>query len=117
MKDPASWITDDWHGGVEGHRRDRAEKGYSRADLINFDTHLAWVIASGARELAEITHGYPANLAGGADEWHAILNKIADGFEGWLHYEADNSGKYSEVSAALNESLDLFKQYFMALWD
>lgn len=52
-------------------------RGYSDADLWNFDWYLQKILSSGLRDLAKTTHSYPTDLAG-IEDWQRELNNIAD---------------------------------------
>lgn len=95
--------------------KQRATRGFSYRDLWSFDAYLARVISQGCRELAIVEHGHPCGIT--YEEWIAILNKIADGFEAYeeiLDFKADD---IELRKAQYDEAMKLFVQYFEHLWD
>ena len=96
-------------------RKTRGKKGYCTRDTFGFDTYLAGVIAGGVKELRDRQFGVPSNIE--EEEWNTILDKIALGF---AKYAVDSDGGMHfgyEKEPEFIEAMQLFQEYFPALWD
>ena len=89
----------------------RAERGFSTEDTYSFDVYLAKVIAGGVRELLERNMSHPEAV--GPDEWNAILEKIATGYEAY----ARQCFKFVELPPEFREAQELLTKWWCALWD
>lgn len=131
IKDPSAW-TDEakgW-GGMEAVRRERGEQGFSKADWINFDTYIAWVIHNAVVKMKSDGHtmfSYPGEPE---DTWEARTNEEYDvmikGFGQWAKHDElgtmeispDEYMKlYRQYVSDLDAALDIFKKRFKSLWD
>ena len=92
----------------------RGKKGYAYYDLWSFDWYLSGVIGKGLKELAEKHTGYPPDLTD--EEWTNILNSMADGFLNYYEKEFNTHCEEADYEK-LKVSLELFKTYFLGLWD
>ncbi len=103
----------------------RGRKGYAKTDLWSFDLYLCKIIGYGLIDLSNNLSGYPSELES-TGEWKSILNKMASGFLGYVQeeeYFSENETfrefetRKKKAEIKLNESLALFKRYFINLWD
>lgn len=122
MKDPSAW-TDDADGweGMETVRRERGEQGFSKADWINFDTYIAWVIAGAVQKMKDEGHtlfNYPGEPSA---NWEALTNAEYDimikGFGRWAEGWWETTDNEIQAMRELEEALEIFKNRFMSLWD
>jgi hypothetical protein len=88
--------------------------GFPREDAWGLDTATAKFLAPRLMYLAEHHDGYPHQFDGedGDELWTAILAKMADGFE---RIASDRLEIYD--NGYEGECLDLFREFFYALWD
>ena len=130
MKDPSKWVetSDGWD--TETHYRERQEQGFSKADWINFDTYIAWVIAQAVQKMKDEGHtmfSYPDEPA---ENWEHLTRGEYDvmikGFGQWAeHDKLDlmeiSTEEYLELSRQhvndLEDALEIFKKRFKSLWD
>ena len=102
----------------------RLRHGFAREDTWALDTAFAKWITPRLKWFAENHVGYPGGLApeatwGGYDDathdlWTGILFKMADGFE---RMASENLDCYAGEFSYEDECLDLFREFFYALWD
>lgn len=112
----------------------RGKRGWGDRDTWSFDWYLSDVISQGVRHLEKHHYGHPCDLSD--ENWKKILNKIATTFE--------TSGKIADMDIILTtnkkqynklisagckgvytpeqtkeyyKGFDLFKKYFLSLWD
>ena len=117
------------------YAKQRIQRGYSDADLWNFDMYLQRVLSGGLRDLAKINSGYPGTYP--SDEaWEQDLNDIADLVERFnpddifddyranmkLHITNGEFIKYyhkaaDEADEAKSIVFDWLKIHFDQLWD
>ncbi len=82
-------------------------------DVWSLDHTLSLIIAPALKMLKDQQHGYPGDLE--PEQWDEILDKMIFSFnlmslEGW-------PSSFREEVEKVQEGLDLFAKYFMALWD
>ena len=119
----------------------RGRKGYSEKDTWDFHSYLSEIIPSAIRQYREKGTGCPSGLwdkEAKNDEchrWHEVLEEIAQGFEaaeeinnsfgcrykkelkdGAFTYEYDKK-RAKLLTEKYNRGMDLFKKYFLNLWD
>ena len=95
----------------------RVRHGFPMEDCWSLDDATARFLAPRLRYLAEHTSGYPSEFDGedGDELWSAILFKMADGFE---RMTAPNWDAFSKDEFDYTEEcLDLFREFFVNLWD
>jgi len=105
----------------------RGFRGYGDNDTWDFDNYLCDVITSGLRELKKYQTGVPTEIyikyddTHAQEEWHKILDKIIEGFDcakllinDYCELEHEERMRAEIIR---NEGFDLFKEYFMNLWD
>ena len=102
---------------------DRSRRGYADRDMWSFDDYLARVIASGLDYMIQHSHGYPAHIED-YEEWLDILYTMKYGFEQYsTRWDRDFTDIQNDIEADrkmwkdLENSLELFKEHFMSLWD
>jgi hypothetical protein len=122
----------------------RRLRGFDDSELWSLDVEIMKFAAPRIRRLQEVAHGFPASLQGdfekflelpeeaqqtindlAAQEWHAILGKMARAMElyiehGDLFLSEDEEGNYVQdpkLEAEFKEGWALFQEYFFALWD
>lgn len=94
----------------------RGRRGWHDEDLWEFDHHLAKVIATGFRALADRTHGWPQGEAFPEfEDYQRFLRQIADDLDAWrtddFSIMADDN--YRAAQAALHRLADHWGTY----WD
>jgi hypothetical protein len=104
----------------------RGRRGWADEDTWDFDNYLAQVIAEGITHLKSYQHILPTYKPGLESEqdaqkrWNDILNQIVVAFKyAKLYTEAEISPKEWEEKYKVDydKGMDLFKEYFFALWD
>jgi len=114
----------------------RGRRGYSDEDLWGFNDYLCKIIPPALRHLKNGT-GCPGDLWDGkakndeCHKWDEILEEMAQGFEAteeignpkmmWVEKDKWEQEvdvlKYKQLNKKYNRGMDLFKKYFMNLWD
>lgn len=121
----------------------RFNHGYSDADVYNMSDYLTEILPKMLIRLKEDTHGFPGSLVDNpekdhtdeewksfSDKWDVILDKMIVGFEAAYRYQnlsdyyCDENGlvdNYKELmdkdKIIFEEGMNLFKEFFFALWD
>jgi len=90
----------------------RITHGYNYEDCWNLDHAAAKWLLPRLRHMRKNHYGYPGMITN--EEWEEILDKMILAFE--LIIEDDSWGD-TEKENAIDEGLDLFREYFRALWD
>lgn len=97
-------------------------RGYADYEVWAFNTVLAEFAIPRLKRLKLIQHGIPASIWSegkpekqAIKEWHGILDKMIKAFE-LIAYDDDWEFD-GEKGRQVNEGLDLFREYFFALWD
>lgn len=124
IKDPSAWTdeADGW-GGMEAVRRERGEQGFSKADWINFDTYIAWVIHNAVVKMKSDGHTMFMFEGEPDSEWERLTNEEYDvmikGFGTWAEGKFELNGREAQERAVadLDAALDIFKKRFKSLWD
>ena len=129
-----NWITDlKWK---VPNCLERAYYGIGHADVWNFDYYLSTVIIRGLKQLKKYNHGCPTNIYDkyknqiglsqkeidrlAHNEWLLVLSIMIEGFESAEKIICPsklNIKKYKELEIKLNKGMDLFKKYYLSLWD
>jgi len=89
----------------------------------SLDHYLAKQIAEGTKKLLLWDNGHPVRLGQGEEgqeKWREILKKLNKAF--WTYYKCKYEWKPEEEEAFLksdewNEAWELFKEYYVDLWD
>ena len=95
--------------------KQREERGFDDTELWDLFHHLAEYIAPRLKAFRDNEKfGYPGSLSSG-EEWKEILSKMIFAFETIIE---DNLWYMNEdINKKVNEGLDLFRQYYLGLWD
>lgn len=88
----------------------RRTRGFDDRELWSLDCTISRFIAPRLRALAKMSHGHPSDMT--ADQWVAMLNRMADSFELTSEYHVTG-----EPEDEAFECLGLFRDYFFYLWD
>lgn len=124
MDDPSKWVekADGWD--TARHYAERQRNGFSKADWINFDTYIAWVISSAVQKMKDDGHTcfyYPDEPS---DKWEGLTKAEYDvmilGFGDYAKYRDDtdlDSSRVKEIEDNLEAALEVFKKRFKSLWD
>lgn len=129
--DPSAWVdeADGW-AGMDEVRRQRGEQGFSKADWINFDTYIAWVIHNAVVKMK--VDGNTAFYYSDAheDEWEALTHAEYDvmikGFGQWVNHgdldlmdipTEEYKKRFRQYEDDLDAALTIFKKRFKSLWD
>ena len=97
-------------------------------EVWNLDYTISEWIVPRLKLFKERKHSYPCNLT--SEEWDVILDKIILAFElggqdpldlyddiFWKDMNKYNKKVEEDYIAKINEGLDLFKEYYLDLWD
>lgn len=123
MDDPSKWVeeTDTWD--TDKHYEERKRQGFSKADWINFDSYIAWVIAGAVEKMRDEGHTmfyYPGEPQ---ENWEALTRGeyevMIKGFGQWAENRLDFMDREQEeqISRDLEDALEIFKSRFQSLWD
>ena len=105
----------------EGHLKQLKERGFSDDETWCLFAVIAEFVLPRLKRLKEINAGYPGGLT--EKKWQTILSKMIFAFE-WAIVEAEMTEDYMNLSEKerkanwkkYEEGMDLFAEYFMALW-
>lgn len=102
------------------YKKQRLERGFDNSETWSLDSTIARFIEPRLRVFKEIHGGYPGNLT--EEKWDEILDKMIKAFE-YINNEdlgIDESkhglDRYKDREQTIKEGLDLFREYFFALW-
>jgi len=117
----------------------RLKRGYTDEDVWSFDAYLNKIIPSAVRQIAKGPNGCPGtfwdkkNKNDECYKWKVVLEEIAQGFEAaesisnfkYINLVKKEEGYIQEVdkkklkmlTKKYDRGMDLFKKYYMALWD
>lgn len=99
------------------HRRERAQRGFSRYDVWNLDGYLAQVIADSLRELRTHGHGYPGTFPN-QEAWNRVLEEIERPLRVWAETQLDmDADEMERWVSRCREALRLLSENFFWLWD
>lgn len=95
-------------------QKQRDERGFDDTELWNLFHHLAEHIAPRIKAFKDMNKmGNPMGCS--SEEWDETLNKIVHAFEKIAEdcmWDLDK-----EENQKVNEGLDLFRQWYLGLWD
>lgn len=94
------------------YRRIQKETGVSPDETWSLDYTVACFVLPRLRAFREIACGYPDAL-GSMEEWQGILGRMVDAFE--LIAE-DRTAYGDDERRRIEDGLDLFREWFHALW-
>jgi len=95
------------------HQKHLEEYGWDETETWNLDNSITMFILPRLKHFSENVCGNPSTIT--LDEWKVALNKMVLGFE--LYSHEDNYFDEPDKLKIINEGLDLFRKYFMYLWD
>lgn len=117
----------------------RGRRGYSDSDWYSFHSYLTDIIISNIRKLKDNASGCPGDLwdksakNNETHKWKEILEEIAQGFEAAKFLDGYGYHKWIDVKGGkklvideesmenayvkMQRGLELFKQYYINLWD
>lgn len=90
----------------------RLTRGWDDSDTFSLDHSLAKVIVPRLKRFRQVTIGSPGDLT--MEEWQAMLDKMIAAFEFAASEERWSAGP--EEFEKHNEGLELFAQWYWALW-
>lgn len=127
MTEPTYWLADpskEKKINVRRLRKERADRGWSEYDFWNFHSYHSWMMMS-VLERFKTGMGYPMGLT--EEEWQGILDEMIDGFRASLDltdmvtYDPKIHKSYKEweepLRAKYERGMDLFRKYYLTLWD
>jgi len=94
------------------YRRIQKETGVSPDETWSLDYTVACFVLPRLKAFMEIACGYPGDL-GSMEEWQGILGRMVDAFE--LIAE-DRTAHGDDERRRIEDGLDLFREWFHALW-
>lgn len=103
------------------HFFQRAIRGYADSDTWGLWYYTSEWMPKALRDMKEMANGHPASLPdeSGMEDWKAILEKMARGFEAAIEMDeiSFNSEEYKKLEKEFDEGMDLFKKWYRNLWD
>lgn len=129
MEDPSKWVEKEDRWDTNEHYDQRKIRGFSDADWINFDTYIAWVIASAVEKMKSDGHTMFSFPDQPDSEWERLTHEEYDvmikGFGQWAEGEESiidlEMDEFRNIHAQrirdLDNALDIFKKRFKSLWD
>lgn len=99
----------------EDFKKQRLEQGFDESETWSLDSTIAKFILPRLKCFYNDgdIFGYPGNLT--SKEWSEILYKMVKGFD--LIVNVDAAKRTEEEVKAVEEGLDLFREYFFDLWN
>jgi hypothetical protein len=91
-------------------KKQRKKRGFDDTELWNLNTTIATFILPRLKAFRKGSHGYPYALKN-VEAWNKILDQMIEGFE---QYVQDDINKIDYEKT--NKALDLFSEWFNALW-
>lgn len=104
----------------EEYKKQRLERGFDNSETWSLDSTIARFIEPRLKVFKETHGGYPSSLT--EEKWDEILDKMIKAFEYInnedLGIDKNEYGpkKYEKREQIIKEGLDLFREYFFALW-
>ena len=97
---------------AEQYRKYKKRHGFSPDELWNLDMTIVEFTLPRLKEFAKMTGGYPVEFTD-RNDWYTILGKMIKAFE---LYSEDRFTYNTDEREKIKEGLDLFREYFSALW-
>jgi hypothetical protein len=105
----------------ESQLKQLKERGFSDTETWSLFTVIAEFVLPRLERFKEIKGGYPSDLT--ERKWNIILNKMIFAFE-WAIMDGEMTKEYMDLSdkerkanwKKYDEGMDLFAEWFMALW-
>lgn len=121
MDDPSKWVETAEGWDTDKHYEERKANGFSKADWINFDTYIAWVIHSAVIKMRDEGHTMFSFPGEPEANWEALTRGeyqvMIDGFGDYAAMDELNDPDYKDIYRRLDEALEIFKKRFKSLWD
>jgi len=100
----------------------RVFRGYDDTVVWSIDWHLCEYMPKWLCTLKENKQGYPADFYenGGEEAWNKVLDDMIAGFEAGfkiLNEPPIDKDEYQALTDRWSSGMELFKEYFFALWD
>lgn len=95
------------------HAYQRAVRGYDDSAKWSLYFYIAELAVPVLKDMIENSVGYPEEV-GSQKKWAAILKKMV------IAFELSTTNKYLHTPKEIkqiNDGLDLFRKYFLYLWD
>lgn len=93
------------------HATQKVLRGFTDEDMWNLDVTFAKFALPRLKRYAEAGQTHPCDLS--ETEWDIVLSRMIDSFE---HIAGEDYMGGDVVPEYVQEGLDLFARYFMALW-
>lgn len=102
----------------------RGQRGYSDSDLWDAHSHISVLIARMMEDLSKKHSGHPMGLTN--KKWEKILKDIAGGFmaseelsdlTNMLSNRKREEARRKRLNKKFDKAIDLFREYFLNLWD
>ena len=103
---------------IVDHEKQRVERGFSKWDWWNFNTHLTEMIIDGLKMFRHEGMSHPANLT--LEQWNADLDFMIEWF---IKYKQDDiyilgdTEKSKENAENWSKAKEMFARHFDDLWD
>ena len=99
----------------EDFKKQRLEQGFDESETWSLDSTIAKFILPRLKYFYNDgdIFSYPGNLT--SKEWSAIVSKMVKAFDLIVHVDVAN--RTEEDVKAVEEGLDLFREYFFDLWN
>lgn len=130
MTEPTYWLADpskEKRVNVRRLRKERADRGWSEYDFWNFHGYHSWMMIS-VLERFKTGMGYPVDdRVKSMEDWIEVLDEMIEGFKASLDlidmvsYDRKIHKSYKEweepLRAKYERGMDLFRIYYLTLWD
>ena len=97
------------------HWWQRLTRGFDDSETWSLDQTLATYIVPRMKRFRDVTISFPADHDS-LEHWVETLDQIIEGFE-LIADDPTTFDRTPEQNAKIEQSLDLFRQYFFHLWD
>lgn len=102
----------------ETYKQQRLERGFDDSELWSLDCTIAEFIAprlKAFKEAAAEIGDHPVSIT--SEKWQEILNQMIEGFELYPNHFNWSSEDSNENWKKVYKALELFKNWFMNLWN
>ena len=106
-------LTDSYDDREKDFKKQRIERGFDDSETWSLTDTISNFIIPRLKRFKEIAGGVPCEMT--SDEWNLILDKMVRSFELTARNEGDRIWS-KEEEKELDEGLDLFREWFFALW-
>lgn len=98
----------------EEFSKQRIERGFDDSELWSLDYTIARFVYPRLKAFSEDIYTTPPGLS--VEEWKEKLDKMARAFELTINDDWETSEEYEKQDNEIKEGLNLFCEYFQALW-